>query len=40
VITCNATLDFWASTDGGLLWQEYVGPYQVMMQIKGRVMEP
>ena len=37
-ITCKATLDFWGSTDGGLLWQEYVGPYQVVMKITGRVM--
>jgi len=39
-ITCKATLDFWGSTDGGLLWQEYVGPYQVVMKITGRVMGP
>ena len=39
-ITCKATLDFLGSTDGGLSWQEYVGPYQAVMKITGRVMGP
>jgi autotransporter-associated beta strand protein len=36
----GATADFWVSSDGGHLFQEYLTPCQMTMKITGRVMGP